>query len=245
MSSTPRFHFTHPVLVIGTAGIKPRLLTPLLRHYPVIAADGGADVAQELGVVPRLIIGDFDSIKDTSNHPQSRLVHLTAQDSTDFEKILQVVQAPLYLAFGFLGKRFDHSLATLHAVANAQSPVLLVGKHDAILFTRSQFTASLPAGCRLSVHPLTSQAFADSQGLVWDLGELTLTPDATLGAKFGAKLGTSNQVIIDQAKPSAKQMVTITPKGDPTSGGYFVIIPAGHWRCLLETIELPDEPSPP
>lgn len=243
---SPLFHFTHPVLVIGPAGIKPSLLTPLLRHYPVIAADGGADVAQRLGVAPRLIIGDFDSIKDTNNHPQSRLVHLTDQDSTDFEKVLQVVQAPLYLAFGFLGKRFDHSLASLHAMANAKYPVLLVGKHDALVFTQCQFTASLPAGCRLSVHPLTSQAFANSQGLVWDLAGLTLTPYTNLGAKPGAKfgkakLGTSNQVITDQANPLAKQTVTITPKSDATSGGgYFVIIPAHHWRCLLETIELPD-----
>ena len=144
-----------------------------------------------------------------------RHLHITDQFSTDFEKLLACVHAPQIFAFGFLGKRMDHSLASLHAMAKARADmaVVLVDHHDAVVFCRQQFNANLPAGTRLSIWPLQRQSFQNSQGLVWPLDDLLI--------EAGGVLGTSNQVL---GPPSIDQDSEVTVAITPGQGdGYFVI----------------------
>lgn len=96
-------------------------------RYPVrdgdwlIAADGGARVCLGLGLLPELVIGDFDSL---SNDEQDRLrqenvqfiQHPARKDYTDLELALQhAVEggAAEILVFGALGDRWDQSLANV------------------------------------------------------------------------------------------------------------------------------------
>ena len=62
----------------------------------VVGADGGADAALAAGVVPELVIGDLDSVADAEAwRSRSRVIAIAEQDTTDFEKCLYSVTAPV------------------------------------------------------------------------------------------------------------------------------------------------------
>ena len=222
LPDAPLIHYDQPVVMLGGGDFDDRLYRELAADMPVIAADCGGDHALSQGVDPEWVIGDMDSISPDARHAAMRHLHISDQCSTDFEKLLACVHAPQIFAFGFLGKRMDHSLASLHAMAKARSDraVVLVDRYDSVVFCRQKFTATLPAGSRLSIWPLQRQSFQNSQGLVWPLDDLTI--------EAGGVLGTSNQVLApDNASsiaPDSDVAVAITPgQGD----GYFVIT-EGH-----------------
>ncbi len=90
------------MIAIGGSHVDKTALSPLLGHFPLIAADSGADTATTMGVMPDHIIGDFDSIGDMAQFPPDRLIHMAEQDSTDLEKTLSCLSVPFCLGFGFL-----------------------------------------------------------------------------------------------------------------------------------------------
>ena len=216
----PHLAFESPVLALGGGSFDADALRPLLGQYPLIAADSGGDAARELGVMPAYIIGDFDSLADASQFPQNRLIRLDAQSSTDLEKTLSCLATPLCLGFGFLGRRFDHSLASLHALAGAKFPVLLVGRYDAVRFCRGDFRAELPQNARLSIWPLSRQNFIGSKGLEWALDGLEF--------EAGKMIGTSNRTIANEAQKPVEVAIQAG-----AGAGYFIMLGAAHWRYLV------------
>jgi len=227
-NDTPLLTYSRPVIALGGGSYDTAMITPLLADYPLIAADSGADAAQSMGVMPDHIIGDFDSIRDLSLFPAERLIAMPDQNSTDLEKTLSCLRAPLCLGFGFLGRRFDHSLAALHALARCQTPMLLIGRHDAVIYCRKDFNALLPQGERLSVWPLVWQAFLASTGLEWPLDGLRI--------EAGKKIGTSNRIMASHdSELKAGQHIRVSMQAKEGKG-YFVMLAAQHWRCLAESI---------
>ena len=212
--------FTSPILLFGAAPIARSLLSCLDRcqNWPVVAADGGLGTALSCGLRPQAVIGDMDSANDLDQMPDDiRQVKLSGQDNTDFEKSLDLISAPLIIGIGFLDGRFDHSLATLDALARLphDRPVLLVGGDDVLLCLRGDLEITLPLASRFSVWPLGVQHFLHSRGLKWPLDDVTMA--------FGKRTGTSNRVI---GKP-----VSITAgAGD----GYVVMAPFTAFDVMLD-----------
>ena len=207
--------FDSPVVLVG--GVPdPDGLSNLPLDWPVISADGGVHAALQAGRVPLAVIGDMDSVEDLASlPPEIQQIKLSGQDDTDFEKCLNMIVAPLIVGVGFIGRRFDHSLGVIHALAATenQSNLLLVGADDIILRTKADIALQLPVGIRFSVVPLAKQSFIASSGLDWPLDGLHM--------EFGRSIGISNRV--------CDQDITITAgAGD----GYAVIAP---FDCL-ETI---------
>ena len=109
--------------VIGAGGrIPPDQARRLLEGCSmIVAADGGGCTCLDLGVSPSVIVGDLDSIDP------STLERLTAagveirrhppeKDETDLEPALELARdrgAEEVLLMGFLGGRWDHTLANL------------------------------------------------------------------------------------------------------------------------------------
>ena len=154
-----------------------------------MAADGGLGRALSCGLRPQAVIGDMDSANDLDQTPDDiRQIKLSGQDDTDFEKSLDLISAPLIIGIGFLDGRFDHSLATLDALARLphDRPVLLVGGYDVLLCLRGDLEITLPLASRFSVWPLGVQHFLHSRGLEWPLDDVTMA--------FGKRTGTSNRV---------------------------------------------------
>ncbi|HHY49715.1 MAG TPA: thiamine diphosphokinase [Alphaproteobacteria bacterium] len=155
-----------------------------------IGADGGADVIVSVGLKPEVIIGDFDSLANPLGWlGKTRLIQLAEQETTDFEKALYSTRAPLTVALGMTGGRFDHTLAALDAVSRyaARRSIMLVDEHDIALALTEAFSFRVEPGDRVSVHPLAPITFWRSDGLEYPLDAVRLAP--------GIRTGTSNRAL--------------------------------------------------
>ena len=169
----------------------------------IIAADGGAEVCAQAGVMPEAIVGDMDSLKDPGSWAEKTLlIKLDEQETTDFEKCLYSTRAPLTLALGMTGKRFDHTLCALDAVARyaGDRRIILVDEQDIALAITGAFTFEVSPGERVSIHPLREITFQVSKGLRYALDGVTLAP--------GRRTGTSNAAVkgIFSIVPGAVEM---------------------------------------
>lgn len=93
------------------------------RFDKVIAVDAGLERAAALGLVPDLIVGDFDTVKPEILERYRRMehivwdVHQPEKDETDTELALQKAQAigsGEIAVLGATGGRIDHMLGNIH-----------------------------------------------------------------------------------------------------------------------------------
>lgn len=155
----------------------------------IVAADGGALFALEHGRVPAAVIGDFDSLPESTRAriPAHRLHQIDEQETTDFEKCLSHIKAPLVLGIGFSGARLDHELAALSALLKYPAQrCILVGQSMVTVLAPPQISVALEEGDLVSLFPLR-EVTGTSQGLVWPIDGLRLQP-------FG-RIGTSNRAL--------------------------------------------------
>ena len=88
-------------------------------YETVICADGGANSAFKLGVIPQFIIGDFDSIKQNVREyysTRSKIINYSRQNDTDVEKCLKYAVKNNYekaVILGATGDRLDHTICNL------------------------------------------------------------------------------------------------------------------------------------
>lgn len=152
----------------------------------LVAADGGADIALASGQMPDWVIGDMDSISAEAQAaiPTERQVRVEEQESTDLEKCLQRISAPLILAHGFLGDRLDHSLAACTALIRyPHQRCILFGDHDLCFLAPTHLRVDLPIGTRVSLFPM-GPVSGQSNGLLYPIDGLRMCP--------GGPIGTSN-----------------------------------------------------
>ena len=152
----------------------------------VVAADGGADRALALGVRPSAVIGDLDSLSAAARAALGCAVHGVAeQDSTDFEKCLVRIAAPLVIAVGFAGGRLDHALAVFNALARHPARrCVVLAEREVIVLAPPRIALGLAAGTRVSLFPL-APVTGRSAGLYWPIDGIGFAP--------GGIIGTSNR----------------------------------------------------
>ncbi len=154
----------------------------------LVAADSGAAAALAAGHVPEAVIGDMDSLAETdlALMPQERVHRITEQDSTDFDKCLTTIRAPLIVGLGFTGARLDHQLAAFNSlVRHPRQRCILIGSQEIILLAPPALRLDLDKGAVLSLFPMGAVEGA-SEGLEWPLRGLNFAPDG--------QVGTSNRV---------------------------------------------------
>jgi len=207
--------FSTPVLLIGGGDVEWTILFALIEQgYPLIAVDGGANRLKQNEIVPDLIIGDLDSLAERQYwETRTTVTEISEQSSTDFEKALYSTEAPLYLAFGFIGKRFDHSLSALHILIkyNATKQVILVDCVDLMFLATGISEFPLPKDTRLSIYPVSPVTFKSSTGLLYPLDGLIM--------EQGTFIGTSNI--------TNSENVQIIPQNS-ISDHYLLILPNLH-----------------
>ncbi len=173
-----------PVTLLGAGTSAISDLDMMCSIAPVlVAADGGANVAIASGRVPDAVIGDFDSLTDATRAaiPADRLHHVAEQDSTDFEKCLQRISAPLILALGFTGARIDHELAIWNVLARRRDlRCIVVGHTDFVFVAPQRLDLDLAPGTRVSLFPM-SPVRGESVGLRWPIGGIGFAPDGRSG----------------------------------------------------------------
>jgi len=179
----------------------------LARAGCLVAADGGATRVLRAGRMPDAVIGDFDSIDAFARAAiaADRQHRIAEQESTDFDKCLRSVAAPLILAVGFTGWRLDHTLAAFNTlVRHPEQRCIVIGSHDLCFLAPARIRLRLPPGVRCSLFPMGEVA-GESDGLRWPLEGKTFSPDG--------RIGTSNEVISAEVTLgfSARKMVVILP----------------------------------
>jgi thiamine pyrophosphokinase len=179
------------LVIVGGGTVDLDLLRDLyLTGAHLVGADGGADQIVEAGLKPEAIIGDFDSLANVDEWlGRTRLLRIPEQETTDFEKALYSTRAPVTIALGMTGKRFDHTLAALDAVTKyaKERIIILVDESDIAMALSGPFSFEVEPRERVSVHSLLPQRFKRSVGLKYPLDSVRLAP--------GERTGTSNEAI--------------------------------------------------
>lgn len=181
-------HDNEPITLIGGAEVTKHALDRSIALAPhIVAADGGADAALIHGVMPKAVIGDFDSISPSAlaTIPKENLYKIAEQESTDFDKCLRNIAAPLIIGVGFSGARLDHQLAAYNTlVRNPHQRCILLGAEELVFLAPPSLHLDLAANCTVSLFPMGAVEGV-SDGLRWPIGGLNFSPDG--------RVGTSNQ----------------------------------------------------
>jgi len=183
------------ITIIGAGKVNAAQIETALRYAPLlVAADGGAGSALSNGHIPGAVIGDMDSAPAglAARLPSASIHPIPEQDSTDFEKCLYSIAAPLVIAVGVNGGRLDHELAALNALVRYPDlAVILLGAQDICFLCPAQLKLTLPIGTRLSLFPM-APATGRSQGLKWPIKGLEFAPSG--------RIGTSNETTSRQVE---------------------------------------------
>ncbi len=173
--------------IIFCAGGFTGLAAPIGEEDYIIAADGGLQHTNAIGITPNAILGDFDSLGYT---PENATVFPVEKDDTD--AMLAVRQA---LSMGFReihlygaldGPRLDHTIAnlqTLQFLADHGATGYLIGcDYMATVVKNGSISFPESATGILSVFCMGQDAQGVTlSGLKYDLTEGTLTPGFPLG----------------------------------------------------------------
>lgn len=198
------------VTLVGGAPSGGADLNTALELAPIlVAADGGADHCLAAGLVPEAVIGDLDSLSPAAAAAfAGRLHRVTEQETTDFDKALRHVAAPVTIAVGFSGGRFDHELAVLNTLLRRPGhPCVVLGAESLTFLCPPRVALDLPAGMALSLFPM-GPAPLSSTGLLWPTDGLDFRPEG--------RIGTSNRVAGGapvRMEAGAPFMLVILPRG--------------------------------
>ncbi len=202
-------HKFEPITLVGGGFLGEKDLSMALNHgATIVSADGGARSVLESGHVPAAVIGDFDSLDSATRAqlPVDRLHHIAEQDSTDFDKALRCIEAPLVIGVGFMGARVDHQMAALNVlVRRPWQSIILLSEAEAIFHMPRRLRLDLQAGDTVSLMPLAPVS-GHSEGLEWPIDGLDFAP--------AGQIGTSNRATgpleIGLGKPG---MIGFIPRG--------------------------------
>lgn len=220
-----------PIGLFGGGEIGPEDIKLVLNRVDsAVAADGGAAALIDSGCIPEAVIGDFDSLAPAyrSRIPEDRLFLIEEQDSTDFDKALRSIQAPLVLAAGFLGARVDHQLAVLNSLVRwPERACILLGATEIVFHAPPRITIELAAGDAVSLFPFR-RVMGHSQGLEWPIDDLVFEPDG--------RVGTSNRALgaitLEMEGPGMLVMVPRAALDHVMQA--FLSGQTGHWPSRAE-----------
>lgn len=115
----------------------------------IICADGAAEFALQLNIVPNVILGDFDSLPKLAQQKlrtnQSKWIRFPREkDETDSELAVKYALKQHYknlLIFGLFGSRLDHLLTNIFALENLTvkgiQAICVEGKQELQVINRS------------------------------------------------------------------------------------------------------------
>ena len=211
--------FDQPITIVGGGEFVPDIFESSLQiGKALIAVDGGLNYLSPRRHSPVWILGDLDSAIDTESWVKAgaKIKLLREQNSTDLEKCLYSIEAPLYLANGFLGHRIDHTLASCSTLVRRKDRnIILLGKRDIIIHINEKISLNLEVGTRLSLFPFKKVCGVQSFGLKYSIEGLDFAP--------GSVIGTSNEVT----------EVTVEMNFDDT--GMLLILPIESLSKVLES----------
>jgi thiamine pyrophosphokinase len=166
----------------------------------LICADGGANAARKINVLPDYIIGDFDSItKDTLKYftGKSEMIEIKRQNDTDVEKCIKyAIKKKLkdIVLTGITGDRLDHTFCNLGIVLKFSHLVRLriIAESSLLAPYTGDVNLKTCSGETISLYGLNAKTRILSEGLYYPLKNISLP--------FGIKESTSNIAVGREVK---------------------------------------------
>lgn len=203
MSSYPALPQTARAFIVAGGNLGPWIVQAIHPHDYLIGADRGALFLIQSGFTPQLSIGDFDSVTEeewqriTQGSEQVQRVDAFDKDSSDTELAMRTIIARGYrhiVIAGAIGSRFDHSLANVQLLkqANEQNVFMtLLDEHNEIALCANKLAIKRDERFPyISLLPLTEQVEGVSlDGFRYPLQNATLI--------MGVPLAISNELIED------------------------------------------------
>lgn len=163
----------------------------------IICADGGANSAAKLNVIPDFIIGDFDSVTDETKkifYNKSKFIQIKRQNDTDVEKCLKFAIKNKFseaILLGATGDRLDHSICNLGIVLKFYDKIKIKIVHQKSLLIpiSGEVNFKTTKGETISLYGFDEKTLITSIGLKYKLKKESLP--------FGKKESTSNVAISD------------------------------------------------
>lgn len=161
----------------------------------IICADGGANSAKKIGIIPNFIIGDLDSISlSTLNYfkNKSTIIQIKRQNDTDVEKCLKFAIKKGFkeaILLGVTGDRLDHTICNLGIVIKFfnRIKILLAAESSFLTPINKMTTFKSKIGETISIYGFDKKTKITSSGLKYKLHN-TMLP-------FGIKESTSNVTV--------------------------------------------------
>jgi len=158
----------------------------------IICADGGANSAYKLGLIPDLIIGDFDSIDSSVlkyYSTRSKIIRYKRQNDTDVEKCLKYAVRTGHIKaviLGATGDRLDHSICNLGILLKFHEQINISMMHESsyLQVLSGKNVLDTIKGETISIYGFDRKTKIKSAGLKYPLNNITLP--------FGVRESTSN-----------------------------------------------------
>ncbi len=176
---------------------------PNLSQYDIVCAiDGAYNYFESNNIIPDLVTGDFDSIRNIPTTVE--VINTPNQEYTDFEKALQILKHRGFYdidVYGGSGKEHDHFLGNISTALQWKIGLNITFFDDfgKYFFIEESIFLTNIIGKNISLIPLPIASGVLTEGLLYPLKNETLT--------FGQRIGTRNK--------ATKNKVEITvEKGD-------------------------------
>ena len=184
-----------------TSGIDAAMIP---QNAYIIAADGGYSRLKAMGIIPDIVLGDFDSLKEEVPRDCEVMTVPCEKDDTDMLLAVRKALAAGYSHItlcGALGGRFDHTFAniqTLEFIAeNGGEGKILSCDNIIMLQSVGKRQYKRKDGWYFSIFSLTDEAVVTSRGTKYDLSDYPL--------KRSFPLGVSNEITEEYADIEVKK----------------------------------------
>ncbi len=146
----------------------------------IIAADSGLDTLAGYGYKPDLVMGDMDSLQDStllSELPSDKILKFPKdKDFTDTELALNYLHEKGYrdiYLIGGGGGRLDHTIALYSLFSREMSPLMWVTQKEKIFLVKEHISVKIKKNSMISFFPVGKKnCKMTSRGLKWELNGL-------------------------------------------------------------------------
>lgn len=180
----------------------------ICRDTFLICADGGANSLKKFGILPDILLGDFDSISEDAlkfyNDKQIKIMNFPPEkDYTDSELSVETAISKGFkdiIILGGIGSRMDHTIANvflLKMILEAGCHGTLVDENNIVQLISSDISLERQAGYKVTLLPLTPTVEGiTTKGLYYPLENYTM--------RQGSTRGVSNEFLDEEASVSIK-----------------------------------------
>jgi len=179
----------------------------------IVCADGGAKHALAMGIIPHVVLGDFDSLGEDVQEglrgkPCRFFKFPEEKDMTDTELALRWCLdqgAEEICLLGALGTRMDHSLSNILLAARFGAKIKIINEHNEIALLTEEVLLEGSPGDRVSVIPISAEVRGIfTKGLKYILKDDILT--------IGTSRGISNEMVGTKAEIKIRQGMAVVIK---------------------------------